>query len=79
MLDPGLGELLRSGLEHAVPLNVHNAVRISEISVRRGIAQLPDAEHLKNRLGTQHGGALFAAGEAAAGAAYVGAFSGSVF
>jgi acyl-coenzyme A thioesterase PaaI-like protein len=74
-LDPGLLERLRAGLEQAVPFNLHNDVRISEVSARRGIAELPDAEHLKNHLGTQHGGALFAAAEAAAGAAYVGAFS----
>jgi acyl-coenzyme A thioesterase PaaI-like protein len=58
-----------------VPFNLHNDVRIKEVSPRCGVAELPDAEHLKNHLGTQHGGALFAAAEAAAGAAYVGAFS----
>jgi acyl-coenzyme A thioesterase PaaI-like protein len=74
-IDANLRELLRAGLEQAVPFNLHNDVRIREVSARCGIAELPDAEHLKNHLGTQHGGALFAAGEAAAGAAYVGAFS----
>lgn len=68
-------ELLRSGLEQAVPFNLHNGVRIVEVSARCGTAELPDAEHLKNHLGTQHGGALFAVAEAAAGAAYIGAFS----
>lgn len=68
-------ELLRSGLEQAVPFNLHNHVRIREVGAGRGTAELPDAEHLKNHLGTQHGGALFAVAEAAAGAAYVGAFS----
>jgi acyl-coenzyme A thioesterase PaaI-like protein len=74
-LSPEMRELLRDGLEQAVPFNLHNNIRISEVAVGRGIAELPDVEHLRNHLGTQHGGALFAAGEAAAGAAYIGAFS----
>lgn len=74
-LSPEMCELLRDGLEQAIPFNLHNNIRISEVAVGRGTAELPDAEHLRNHLGTQHGGALFAAGEAAAGAAYIGAFS----
>lgn len=72
--DSELFELLRAGLEQAIPFNVHNEVHVSEVAPGRGVAELPDAAHLQNHLGTQHGGALFAAGEAAAGAAYVGAF-----
>jgi acyl-coenzyme A thioesterase PaaI-like protein len=67
-------ELLRAGLEAAVPFNRHNNIRIVEVGTRSGTAELPDAEHLKNHLGTQHGAALFAVAEAAAGAAYIGAF-----
>ena len=67
-------ELLRAGLEAAVPFFRHNDIRIREVGTRHGAAELPDAEHLKNHLGTQHGGALFAVAEAAAGAAYIGAF-----
>lgn len=74
-LSPEMCELLRDGLERAIPFNLHNNIRISEVAVGHGTAELPDAEHLMNHLGTQHGGALFAAGEAAAGAAYIGAFS----
>ncbi len=73
-LSPDTGRLLREGLEQAVPFNLHNEVRILEVGAGSGVAMIPDAAHLKNHLGTQHGGALFAVAEAAAGAAYVGAF-----
>jgi acyl-coenzyme A thioesterase PaaI-like protein len=36
--------------------------------------RLPDDGKLQNHVGSQHAGALFAAGEAASGAAFVGAF-----
>lgn len=35
----------------------------------------PEAEHLLNHIGSQHAAALFGAGEAASGAAVVGAFA----
>jgi acyl-coenzyme A thioesterase PaaI-like protein len=74
-LTPSTRELLRSGLQHAVPFNLHNEIRIREVAAGYGEAELPEAEHLKNHIGTQHGGALFAVAEAAAGAAYIGAFA----
>lgn len=74
-LPPSTRELLRSGLQHAVPFNLHNEIRIREVAPGYGEAELPEAEHLKNHIGTQHGGALFAVAEAAAGAAYIGAFA----
>jgi acyl-coenzyme A thioesterase PaaI-like protein len=73
-LDSELKEQLRAGLEEAIPFNAHNHVRICEVADGYGVAELPDAEHLKNHIGTQHGGALFAVAEAAAGAAYIGSF-----
>lgn len=73
-LSSELKEQLRAGLQDAIPFNVHNDVRICEVAAGYGVAELPDAEHLKNHLGTQHGGALFAVAEAAAGAAYIGSF-----
>jgi acyl-coenzyme A thioesterase PaaI-like protein len=40
------------------------------LHVADGVAALPDGEHLKNHLGTQHGGARsFAVADAARGAA----------
>jgi acyl-coenzyme A thioesterase PaaI-like protein len=74
VLSSELKEQLRTGLQEAIPFNVHNEVRICEVADGYGVAELPDAEHLKNHLGTQHGGALFAVAEAAAGAAYIGSF-----
>jgi acyl-coenzyme A thioesterase PaaI-like protein len=69
-----VAELLRDGLIQAIPFNVHNEGSIQEIGVGYGVATIPDAEHLKNHLGTQHGIALCAVAEAAAGAACLGAF-----
>jgi acyl-coenzyme A thioesterase PaaI-like protein len=69
-LSSELKEQLRTGLQEAIPFNIHNEVRICEVADGYGVAELPDAEHLKN----QHGGALFAVAEAAAGAAYIGSF-----
>jgi acyl-coenzyme A thioesterase PaaI-like protein len=40
-----------------------------------GVVRLPDRSELRNHVGSQHAGALFAAGEAASGAAFVGAFA----
>lgn len=39
-----------------------------------GVVRLPDEAQLHNHVGSQHAGALFTAGEAASGAAFVGAF-----
>jgi acyl-coenzyme A thioesterase PaaI-like protein len=74
VLPSHIAEMLRDGLQQAIPFNLHNAVQIQEVGVGYGVASIPDAEHLKNHLGTQHGAALFAVAEAAAGAAYIGAF-----
>ena len=67
--------MLREGIETGVPFNVHTAVRVGAIDYGRGEASLPDSRHLHNHLGTVHGAALFAVGEAAAGAALLSAFA----
>ncbi len=67
--------MLREGIEKAVPFNVHNDVSVGAIDYGRGEASLPDAPHLHNHLGTVHGAALFAVGEAAAGAALLSTFA----
>lgn len=41
----------------------------------RAVVRLPDADHLNNHVRTQHAGALFSLGEAASGAAMLGAFA----
>jgi hypothetical protein len=74
-LDPSTitTQQMREALQAAVPFNVHVGVTIQEASPTRGIATLSDVPHVRNHLGTIHGGALLAVAEAAAGAAYVGA------
>jgi len=67
-------ELMRAGLEQAVPFNGHLGLHIAEIAVGRGVVVLPDTAALRNHVGSQHAGALFAVGHAAAGAGFVAAF-----
>ena len=76
ILDPSAvtARQLREALQAAVPFNVHVGVMIQEASPIRGVATLSDVPHVRNHLDTIHGGALLAVAEAAAGAAYVGAF-----
>ena len=68
-------EAVRSGLQQAIPFNSHVGLDFVEVADGRGVVRLPDAGHLKNHVGSQHAGALFAAGEAASGGAFVGAFA----
>ena len=68
-------EAVRSGLQQAIPFNSHVGLEFVEVADGRGVVRLPDAGHLKNHVGSQHAGALFAAGEAASGGAFVGAFA----
>ena len=68
-------EQLRVGLAGAIPLNKHLGLEVVEVADGRGVVRLPDAPHLLNHVGSQHAAALFAAGEAASGAAMVGALA----
>jgi acyl-coenzyme A thioesterase PaaI-like protein len=68
-------EAVRAGLEQAIPYNVHLGLEVAEVAEGRGVVRLPDSESLRNHVGSQHAGALFSAGEAASGAAFVGAFA----
>lgn len=63
-----------AGLSKAIPFNVHLGVETTSVAADSGAVRLPDDEKLRNHVGSQHAGALFAAGEAASGAAFVGAF-----
>jgi acyl-coenzyme A thioesterase PaaI-like protein len=47
---------------------------VVEVGEGRGVITLPDDERLHNHVASQHAGALFSAGEAASGAAFMGAF-----
>src|SRR3979490_939447 len=66
-------ELMRAGLEQAVPFNQHLGLEVAELAVGRGVVRLPDEGLLRNPLGSQHASALFAAGEAASAAAFIAA------
>jgi acyl-coenzyme A thioesterase PaaI-like protein len=68
-------EAVRAGMQAAIPYNNHLGLRYTEVSAGRSVVLLPDADDLKNHVGSQHAGALFSAGEAASGGAFVGAFA----
>jgi len=68
-------ETLRNGLQAAIPYNNHVGLEYVEVGDGKGVVRLPDDDTLKNHVGSQHAGALFSAGEAASGGAFVGAFA----
>ena len=68
-------EAIRAGLQTAIPYNVHLGLEVAEVAAGRGVIRLPDRPEICNHVGSQHAGALFSAGEAASGAAFVGAFA----
>jgi acyl-coenzyme A thioesterase PaaI-like protein len=68
-------EAVRAGMEAAIPYNRHLGLSVAEVADGRGVVVLPQEEHLHNHVGSQHAGALFSAGEAASGAAFVGTFA----
>lgn len=65
---------LVTGMQAAIPFN--NFVGIQYLDVQAGTSsvRLPDNAAMYNHIGSQHAAALFAAGEAASGGAFVGAF-----
>jgi Domain of unknown function (DUF4442) len=67
-------EPLRAGLEQAVPFNSHVGLEVAEVALGRGVVKLPDDQALRNHTGSQHASALFAAGQAASGAAIAAVF-----
>lgn len=67
-------EAVAAGLNQAIPFNVHVGLETATVAPDLGVVRLPDAPNLHNHVGSQHAGALFSAGEAASGAAFVGAF-----
>ena len=68
-------EALRAGLQQAIPYNMHLGLEVVEVADGRGVVRLPDDQSLRNHVASQHAGALFSAGEAASGAAFIGAFA----
>jgi acyl-coenzyme A thioesterase PaaI-like protein len=65
-------EMLRTALS-SIPFNGHLGLEIVGLVGDKGVVRLPDSEPLRNHVGSQHAGALFAAAEAASGAAVLGA------
>jgi acyl-coenzyme A thioesterase PaaI-like protein len=63
-----------AGLSQAIPFNVHLGLQTVVVAEDHGVVRLPDEAGLRNHVGSQHAGGLFSAGEAASGAAFVGAF-----
>jgi len=68
-------EVIRAGLQQAIPFNTFVGLEVAEVSEGRGVVVLPARPELTNHVGSQHAGALFSAGEAASGAAFVSAFA----
>jgi acyl-coenzyme A thioesterase PaaI-like protein len=68
-------DALRDGLGGAIPFNAHLGLEIVELASGAGVVRLPDDARLRNHVGSQHAGGLFAAGEAASGGAFVAAFA----
>jgi acyl-coenzyme A thioesterase PaaI-like protein len=68
-------EAVAAGLNSAIPFNRHVGLVVEEVAPGRGVVTLPDDEQLHNHVGSQHAGALFSAGEAASGGAFLGAFA----
>ena len=66
---------LTEALAGAIPFNTHVGLEVVEVADGRGVVQLPDEDHLHNHVGSQHAAGLFAAGEAASGAAFMGSFA----
>ncbi|MHB8240979.1 MAG: DUF4442 domain-containing protein [Solirubrobacteraceae bacterium] len=65
---------IAAGMNQAIPFNVHVGLETVTVAQDHGVVKLPDEPYLHNHVGSQHAGALFTAGEAASGAAFVGAF-----
>ncbi len=63
-----------AGLTQAIPYNVHLGLKTVTVAPDHGVVTLPDVETGHNHVGSLHAGALFSAGEAASGAAFVGSF-----
>jgi acyl-coenzyme A thioesterase PaaI-like protein len=64
-----------AGLNQAIPFNRYLGLETVTVAPDHGVVRLPSSESLHNHVGSQHAGALFSAGEAASGAAFVGAFA----
>ncbi|HKZ12589.1 MAG TPA: DUF4442 domain-containing protein [Solirubrobacterales bacterium] len=68
-------DLIAKSMPAAVPYIGHMGIEVTAMEEGAATTLLPDRPELKNHVGAQHAGALFAAAETASGAAFVGAFA----
>ena len=68
-------EALAAAYNQMVPFASHVGVRVEEVGPGTARATLPEGPERMNHVQSQHAGALFTAGEAASGGAFVGAFA----
>lgn len=73
--DESTFEFIREMLGSIVPFASHVGVTVDRVDDGTAVATLPDADELKNHVGTQHAGALYTVAEAASGAAMAGALA----
>lgn len=66
---------LAAGYGRMIPFATHVGLRVEEIAPGSGTVVLPDGPTTMNHVSSQHAGALFTAGEAASGAAFLSAFA----
>ena len=64
-----------AGYEQAIPFSVFIGLQVREIGPGVGVVVLPEGEDTLNHVRSQHAGALFTAGEAASGAAFISVFA----
>ena len=68
-------DAIAAGMTQAVPFAGYLGIEITEMAEGEATAVLPEADELKNHVGSQHAGALFSVAETASGAAFVAAFA----
>ncbi len=66
---------LAAGYGQAIPFNIHIGLQVEELGPGFGRVVLPEGPATANHVQSQHAGALFTAGEAASGAAFISAFA----
>jgi acyl-coenzyme A thioesterase PaaI-like protein len=68
-------DAIRDGYQQAIPFNLHVGLEVTEVGPGSASVRLPDDDRLHNHVQSQHAGALFSAGEAASGGAFIAAFA----
>lgn len=66
---------LAAGYGQAIPFASFIGLRVEEIGPGSATVTLPDGDDTMNHVRSQHAGALFTAGEAASGGAFIGVFA----